>query len=323
MRNLDAVLYLRGYRGSDWSTARLVAAVPGTTWTVEDAVERGICGRRVFSWHPAFWDGTPRPDRASSRVLCVFHHYVFDYFSQPEIIAGLAYNGTTAELLRRADPCKPVRRVDLGGAEDAVPHARRRLATRRIRILIVGNAHAPSCDELDRSINRERSRKGVELIAPLARRLDLHRYAWIFVGKHWGPHAEALESDGWTVAYPGPLPSPGHYTWMGEGDIFLMLSRVEGGPLPLLESMGLGIWPISTTVGVAPDVIHPGLNGHLVEVRPLDDIEGAADELAALIRSIDREYLAGAKTAVAESVRASTWSRFGTQVRDAIEEFLA
>jgi glycosyltransferase involved in cell wall biosynthesis len=300
----------------------LAAAVTDRAWTVEEAIERGVRGRRVVCWHPAFWSAVTGPRGAEARVACMFHHYVFDHFSRPEFVVGLATSRATFDLLRRAEPGKPVRRVDLGGAEDAVPHARRRLATRRVRLLVVGNARAPMCDESARRIDRGRSRKGVELILPLARRLGPRRFAWVFVGRHWGPYAGELQRRGWTVFYPGPLPAPGHYAWMGEGDVFLMLSRIEGGPLPLLEAMGLGIWPVSTATGVAPDVIRSGVNGNLVAVPRPDEDEQAADEVAGLVRSLDPATLAGVRPSVAASVADFTWARFGRQAQAVIEEFL-
>ena len=49
-----------------------------------------------------------------------------------------------------------------------------------------------------------------------------------------------------------------------EGSIFLSLSDLEGGPIPLLESMKFGMWPIVTDTGFARDVIDDRRNGNLV-----------------------------------------------------------
>jgi glycosyltransferase involved in cell wall biosynthesis len=49
-----------------------------------------------------------------------------------------------------------------------------------------------------------------------------------------------------------------------EGSIFLSLSDLEGGPIPLLESMKFGMWPIVTDTGFARDVIDNRRNGNLV-----------------------------------------------------------
>ena len=46
-------------------------------------------------------------------------------------------------------------------------------------------------------------------------------------------------------------------------DIFLMLSRVEGGPIPLLEAMMSNCVPVATDTGFASDLIHQGINGYL------------------------------------------------------------
>jgi glycosyltransferase involved in cell wall biosynthesis len=57
-------------------------------------------------------------------------------------------------------------------------------------------------------------------------------------------------------------------------DLFLMTSRSEGMPNTLLESMALGVPPISTTAGGIPEIIQNGITGFLSPV-------GNAQELAA------------------------------------------
>ena len=81
-------------------------------------------------------------------------------------------------------------------------------------------------------------------------------------------------------------------------DVIAISSVGEGTPLPLLEAMACGCFPISTDVGVAPEVIEHGKNGLIVEPtveafanaldwcnNHLDDVRRAGAENAALIRS--------------------------------------
>ena len=57
-----------------------------------------------------------------------------------------------------------------------------------------------------------------------------------------------------------------------ENDIFLSLSTVEGGPIPLLEAAALGLVPVATKTGFAPNIIEHGKNGYLID-DPFDIVE--------------------------------------------------
>jgi hypothetical protein len=49
-------------------------------------------------------------------------------------------------------------------------------------------------------------------------------------------------------------------------DAYWVTSRIEGTPVPLLEAMSCGVCCLSTKVGVAPEIIIDGENGHLVDI---------------------------------------------------------
>ncbi len=51
---------------------------------------------------------------------------------------------------------------------------------------------------------------------------------------------------------------------MSRGTVFLSLSSLEGGPIPLLEAMKLNLIPVSTDTGFARDFIENGQNGFLL-----------------------------------------------------------
>lgn len=288
--------------------------------TVEAATERGLAADRVVAWHPLFWSSLPERRRAGKRAACVFHHYAFDHFDDPGIVAGVALNRSMLERLRASRPDKPVWLAETGGAENAVPHARRRHPTGRIRLLLVGNALAPMADEAGGQILKGVARKGAELILPIAERLDRDRFAWVFVGKGWDPWAAALERLGWTVIWPGEQEEPLHYATFGEGDVYLLLSRLEGGPLPLIEAMGLGIWPVATPVGVAPELVRPGETGHLLPAFAGDNGAEVAEAVAAHLSGLDREGLAARRAAVRAAVGHRTWAEFRRQVLGILAE---
>ena len=55
---------------------------------------------------------------------------------------------------------------------------------------------------------------------------------------------------------------------MSRATIFLSLSRLEGGPIPLIESMAMGVIPVATDTGFARDLIAQGKNGLVIPNPP-------------------------------------------------------
>lgn len=55
---------------------------------------------------------------------------------------------------------------------------------------------------------------------------------------------------------------------MSRASIFLSLSKLEGGPMPLIESMSMGVIPVATDTGFARDVIMDGRNGKIIPNPP-------------------------------------------------------
>lgn len=94
-------------------------------------------------------------------------------------------------------------------------------------------------------------------------------------------------------------------------DIYLVASRVEGGPKAILESMACGIPLVSTRVGMAPDVIQDGQNGILV------DIEDTAALVAAVQRIInDKGFARVLALAGMETASNYDWTRIAAQYEE-------
>lgn len=62
-------------------------------------------------------------------------------------------------------------------------------------------------------------------------------------------------------------------------DLYLVSSREEGGPKALLESLACGVPLVSTTVGMAPEIIIDGQNGFLVRSEDLNSLYDKTEEL--------------------------------------------
>jgi len=62
-------------------------------------------------------------------------------------------------------------------------------------------------------------------------------------------------------------------------DFFWVTSRIEGGPVPLMEAMSSGVCCISTKVGIAPEIIKDGINGFLVNIEDATQIVAQTSKL--------------------------------------------
>ena len=61
--------------------------------------------------------------------------------------------------------------------------------------------------------------------------------------------------------------------------MFLSMSRLEGGPIPLIEAMMSNAVPVASRTGFASEIIRHGENGFIF------DLDASAEDIAAMIES--------------------------------------
>ena len=81
--------------------------------------------------------------------------------------------------------------------------------------------------------------------------------------EQWDGFAELSREPNFTYLEGGYDAYPDFYAGT---DVFVSTSRLEGGPVPLLEAMMANAVPVATATGFAPDLIVPGGNGFLCPV---------------------------------------------------------
>lgn len=86
-------------------------------------------------------------------------------------------------------------------------------------------------------------------------------------------------------------------------DVFLSMSSLEGGPIPLIEAMMCNAVPVASRTGFAPDVIRHGRNGFIF------DLDASAVEIAELI---DAAYSLPGN--VRKTVELYDWDNFSASV---------
>ena len=111
-------------------------------------------------------------------------------------------------------------------------------------------------------VSQLHSRKRPEFILEIVK--SFSEFQFILIGHKWLgskllddlrhlPNFEFIEYDLRTYVHN-----------LNRARIFLSVSKLEGGPIPLLESMSCGLVPIATDTGWAPDIIVNGVNGYIL-----------------------------------------------------------
>lgn len=111
-----------------------------------------------------------------------------------------------------------------------------------------------------------------------------HTFGVVITGPGWDTVVRQIESCGIEVHYRPFLPDRLMPTFYNTLDLYVVTSRIEGGPAPLIESMACGVPVVTTPVGIARDYIQDGVNGLVV---PKDDAPACAQSILRLLASTE------------------------------------
>ena len=130
--------------------------------------------------------------------------------------------------------------------------------------------------------DQDNQRKGLSTLARVLRLAiqsipDLHI---VFAGIGWEDEVRQFRASGISASYTGYLKSSTLPQFYSSLDVYLVTSRVEGGPLTVLESMACGTPVVATRVGLVPEVIENSQNG----------FSTAVDDVTALVEGLVRLY---------------------------------
>ncbi|MGY1734459.1 glycosyltransferase [Geodermatophilus sp. SYSU D00684] len=137
------------------------------------------------------------------------------------------------------------------------------------------------------AFGRLTAQKGFDVLLAALRRLDVPFEAVVGGAGRDGDALRAA-ADGLPVAFPGWVDD--HRAFLGGLDLFVVSSRVEAGPLVLLEAMAEGLPCVSTDVGRVRRALRED-----VVVVPVDDAGALAAALRGLLTDPARRAALGAR----------------------------
>ncbi len=101
-------------------------------------------------------------------------------------------------------------------------------------------------------------------------------------------------------------------------DVLAIASTAEGDPRPLIEGMACGCFPVSTDVGIVPELVDHGENGLIVEPTA----EAFAEAFAWCRANIDHVREAGRRNAQ-RMLKTRTWERVAPGWGDVFDRVIA
>jgi glycosyltransferase involved in cell wall biosynthesis len=107
-------------------------------------------------------------------------------------------------------------------------------------------------------------RKSPEKIYEIIKLMPHRKF--ILLGRGWSSWKKFKELSSlpnFTYSEPNYREYP---SWYSKMSVFCTVSKLEGGPIPLLEAMFCNIVPVASRTGFAPDIIKHGSNGFLFDV---------------------------------------------------------
>jgi glycosyltransferase involved in cell wall biosynthesis len=240
-----------------------------------DGICREIGSRQPDSWHVAYLP----PQLPPARNYWFSHHSLFiRYFrTEPERLAGsrtfIWYthprNETPESIAESLDAFQHATQVIFTCAANRELWLKRGLSPERARVvlggadpeLFAGHERGDGVVGLSSSFYE---RKNPDRLLELMRLLP-HRH-FNLIGRKWEQYAlfEAMR------ALPNfsylTIPYREYPEQYRKFDVFLSMSTLEGGPIPLLEAMMCNAVPVASDTGFAPDLIRHGENGFLFDI---------------------------------------------------------
>lgn len=149
-------------------------------------------------------------------------------------------------------------------------------------------------------------RKGEKWLKPLLKQVG-KKFKWMVIGDRWDSILESSFFRKYDITYYKTLSRHKYYKLFEEIDLFLSLSKIEGGPMPLIESMAAGVVPIVSDTGFAREVIANGKSGFIYPV-------GKIKKIIEILNFLSTEELNKYRQLAKQAVKPYTWENFVSKI---------
>ncbi|WP_413164617.1 glycosyltransferase family 4 protein [Capilliphycus salinus ALCB114379] len=162
-------------------------------------------------------------------------------------------------------------------------------------------------------------RKGVNILLKALEKLGNQgeKFGVLITGPGWDKVVKEIKTYGINEVYYFPfLPDRLMPICYNALDLYVVTSKVEGGPVPVLNCMACGVPVVTTPVGIVKDYLEDGVNGLIV---PKDDAEATANAISRLLKSEKlREQLAKAGLETVDNYL--TWDKTLAGIEDLYQQ---
>lgn len=133
-------------------------------------------------------------------------------------------------------------------------------------------------------------RKGGERIHALIKSMPQARFC--LLGKKWQEYPQAAEFLNLPNLEYREVQYADYPKYYRQFDVFLSMSLLEGGPIPVLEAMMSNVVPVASRTGFAQDLIVEGTNGFTFDVNaPLGEVKSLIEKASGLKNDIRETVL--------------------------------
>jgi glycosyltransferase involved in cell wall biosynthesis len=138
---------------------------------------------------------------------------------------------------------------------------------------------------------------------------SLPQRKFILLGKDWNQYDKFSE----LITLPNlsyiQAPYSEYPIYYAAMSVFVSPAKLEGGPIPLVETMMCNVVPVASKTGFAPDIITHGENGFLF------DVDSSLEVICELI-----EKAFQLKTDVRKTVEHLSWKNFSLEIQKVMKE---
>ncbi|WP_367271061.1 glycosyltransferase family 4 protein [Sphingorhabdus sp. EL138] len=275
-----------------------------------------IC-QEIGSRQPASWQVIGHRTRPPPAKNLFFSHFTlldsFDIRFPEEIAASKIFlwythprEETPASIARSLDLFGRATRVIFTSETNRAVWIERGLPPERATVvlgaadpqLFLGHNRDNGCVGMSSSFYE---RKNPDLMLEVIKALPHRQFT--LLGRNWKRYARFEELQALPNFTYLSAPYRDYPRIYGTFDVFLSISSLEGGPIPLIEAMMCNAVPVASNTGFAHDLITPGQNGFIF------DHDASVEMVADLI-----EKAFALPTDVRSTVEPYDWDRFSAKI---------